>query len=71
MAAKKNDFRLASFWFRRKFETNTFPKEFFNEIWLKLGDHRYINIAEIKFGKYYSGGILGAKHIFLHPQNVN
>ena len=28
----------------------TFPKEFFNEIWLKLGDHEYINIAEIKFG---------------------
>ena len=27
----------------------TFPKEFFNEIWLKLGDHEYINIAEIKF----------------------
>ena len=29
---------------------NTFPKEFFNEIWLKLGDHEYIDIAEIKFG---------------------
>ena len=28
----------------------TFPKEFFNEIWLKLGDHEYINTAEIKFG---------------------
>ena len=28
----------------------TFPKKFFNEIWLKLGDHEYINIAEIKFG---------------------
>ena len=28
----------------------TFPKEFFNVIWLKLGDHKYINIAEIKFG---------------------
>ena len=27
-----------------------FPKEFFNEIWLKLRDHEYINIAEIKFG---------------------
>ena len=25
----------------------TFPKEFFNEIWLKLGDHEYITIAEI------------------------
>ena len=28
----------------------TFPKEFFNEIWLKLGDHEYIYIAEIKLG---------------------
>ena len=28
----------------------TFPKEFFSEIWLKFGDHEYINIAEIKFG---------------------
>ena len=28
----------------------TFPKEFFNEIWLKLGDHECITIAEIKFG---------------------
>ena len=27
----------------------TFPKKFVNEIWLKLGDHKYINIAEIKF----------------------
>ena len=44
-----SDFHFASFWFRPKFEKNTFPKEFFNEIWLKLGDHDYINIAEIKF----------------------
>ena len=28
----------------------TFPKEFFNEIWLKLEDHEYNDIAEIKFG---------------------
>ena len=28
----------------------TFPKEFFNEIWLKLEDHEYIYIAEIKLG---------------------
>ena len=30
-------------------QTNTFPKEFSNEIWFKLGDHEYINIADIKF----------------------
>ena len=49
-----NRFHFASFRFRRKFEKKkkktTFPKEYFNEIWLKLGDHEYINIAEIKFG---------------------
>ena len=44
------DFHFATFRFRPKFEKNTFTKEFFNEIWLKLGDHEYINIAEIKFG---------------------
>ena len=39
---------FASFRFRRKFEKNTLPKEFFSEIWLILEDHEYINIAEIK-----------------------
>ena len=47
----------------------TFPKEFFNSIWLKLGDHEYIYIAEIRFEKFHSGAILGANHFFfLHPQ---
>ena len=32
---------------------NTFPKEFSNEIWLKVGEHEYIYITEIKFEKYY------------------
>ena len=41
------DFHFASFRFRPKIEKP--PKEFFNEIWFKLGDHEYINIAEIKF----------------------
>ena len=27
--------------------------EFFNEIWLKVGEHEYINICEIKFEKKY------------------
>ena len=47
-------FYFVSFWFRRKFEKKTkkttFPKKIFNEIWLKLEDHKYINIAEINFG---------------------
>ena len=29
----------------------TFPKEFFNEIWLKVGEHEYIYITEITFKK--------------------
>ena len=28
--------------------------EFFNEIWLKVGEHEYIYIFEIKFEKNYS-----------------
>ena len=28
-----------------------FPKEFFNEIWLKVGEHEYIYITEITFDK--------------------
>ena len=51
------DFYFASFRFWPKFEKkkkNTFPKEFFNEIWLKVGEHEYINITEITFKKNYS-----------------
>ena len=50
------DFYFASFRFWPKFEKkkNTFPKEFFNEIWLKVGEHEYIYITEIIFEKYYS-----------------
>ena len=29
----------------------SFPKEFFNEIWLKVGEHEYIYITEITFRK--------------------
>ena len=32
----------------------TFPKESFNEIWLKVGEHEYIYITEITFKKDYS-----------------
>ena len=32
----------------------TFPGEFFNEIWLKVGEHEYIYITEITFLKNYS-----------------
>ena len=49
------DFYFASFWFRPKFEKITFPKELFNEIWLKVGEHEYIYITEITFKRNYSG----------------
>ena len=63
------DFYLVSFWFRPKLKkkkkknnnnnnNNTFPKEFFNEIRLKIGEHEYIYITEIKFLKnpFQNGG---------------
>ena len=31
----------------------TFPKEFFNEIWLKVGEYEYSYITEITFFKNY------------------
>ena len=52
---RPNDrFLSASFRFRQKFKKkkNTFPKEFFNEIWLIIGDYEYINIAEIKIWNF-------------------
>ena len=54
-----------------KISKNTFPKEFFNEIWLKLEDHEYNNIAEIKFEWFYSGAIWGGNQFFPHPKNAN
>ena len=52
------NFHFASFRFRAKLKKKKtkkkkkkhFPKRIFYEIWLKLGDHKYINIPEIKFG---------------------
>ena len=32
----------------------TFPKEFFNEIWLKVDEHEYIYITDITLKKKYS-----------------
>ena len=47
---QKTDFSFRVILISAKIWKTTFPKEFFNEIWLKLGDHEYINIAEIIFG---------------------
>ena len=43
-------FRSISAKIKKKKKKNTFPKEIFNEILLKLGDHEHIKIAEINFG---------------------
>ena len=42
---------------------NTFPKEFFLEIWLIIEDCKYNYTAEIKFGKSYSVALLCGKQI--------
>ena len=63
-------FRARCFDFGKNLK-NTFPMKCFNEIWLIIGDHEYIKIPEIKIGNFYSGGILGEKHFFLHPKNTN
>ena len=47
-------FKMTEFLFRvisilAKIWNTTFQKEFFNEIWLKVGEHEYIYITEITF----------------------
>ena len=39
-------------------------------MWLKLGDHEYINIAKINFWMifFFCRGDFGGKSIFLHPK---
>ena len=51
-----NGGQITDFYFRvisilAKIWKNTFPKEFFNEIWLKVGEHEKIYITEITFQK--------------------
>ena len=45
----------------------TFTKEFFNEIWLIIGDYEYIYNTNIKMEKFYSCETLGAKQFFANP----
>ena len=42
----------------------TFPKEFFNEIWLKVGEHKHIYLIEITFLTNYSVLKWWQKHFF-------
>ena len=45
----KNKFSFCKNSHVTKIWKNTFPMEFSNEIWLKVGEHEYIYICEIKF----------------------
>ena len=50
-----------------KEKKNNFPKEFQNEIWPIIGDHEYINIAEIKLSLEFEGqDIFPAPHANLN-----
>ena len=44
----------------------TFPKEFFNEIWLKVGEYKCIYIFEIKFKKKIILLKYGGQNKFCH-----
>ena len=45
----KNRFLFRIILILAKICKTTFPKEFFNEIWLKVGEYEYIYITEITF----------------------
>ena len=47
----KNEFSFRENSHVIKIWTTTFPKEFFNKIWLKVREHEYIYIFEIKLEK--------------------
>ena len=49
---------------KKKTKQNTFPMEFFNEIWHKVGQHEEIYITEITFYKNYSILKWRPKHFF-------
>ena len=40
---RMTDFQFASFGFGENLKIDTFPKEFFNEMWRIIGDHNYCN----------------------------
>ena len=48
------NFRFAKKSHVTKIWKTTFPMEFFNKIWLKVGEYECIYIFEIKFEKNYS-----------------
>ena len=67
--AAKNEFSFRENSHVTRIWKTTFLKEFFNEIWLKIGEHEYIYIAEIKFKKKIHLKMV-AKTILSHPQTL-
>ena len=49
--------------------TSIFPKEFVNKIWLQVGEHGYIYIAEITFENKIFRLKMGPKH-FCHIRKI-
>ena len=45
---------------KKKKKKKPFPKNFFIEFWIIVGEYEYIYIAEVKFGNCYLCVILGA-----------
>ena len=68
IADKLQFFASHHFNFGKYFKTH-FPKGFFNEICLVIGDYKYIYITEIEIANFYSCGISGAKQFIPHPKN--
>ena len=66
MAAKKTNFLFAKIVIWPKFEKPRSQKKFFNEIWLKEGEHEYIYIFEIKFEKKKSVKKWWPKQVLWH-----
>ena len=61
MAAKNRFFSFPKNSHVTKIWKTAFPKEFFNKIWLKVGEHKYAYISEIKFGKKLFCLVMAAK----------
>ena len=64
--AAKNEFSFRENSHVTKIRKTIFPMEFYNEIWLKVGEHKYIYIFQIRFGKKYSVRKWGLKQVLGH-----
>ena len=53
MATKKRIFVSQKKSRDQNLKKNTFPKEFFNKIWLKVEEHEYIFEIKLKKKKYF------------------